>query len=67
MSRSNTFGKKRLIDKLYEGEYKNENVQVPENNNSSDKGSDKEVSDFLSSENTCDICFIQKQPTIHVL
>ena len=52
---------------LYEGEYKNENVQVPENNNSSDKESDKEVSDFLSSENSCDICFIQKQPTIHVL
>ena len=26
----NTFGKKRLIDKFYEGDYENENVQVPE-------------------------------------
>ena len=43
----NAFGKKRLIDKFYEGYDKNENAQVPENNNSSDKESDKEVSDFL--------------------
>ena len=46
--------KKRLIDKFYEGDYENENVQVPENNNSSDKESNKEVSDFLSSEDSCD-------------
>ena len=40
-------GKKRLIDKFYEGYNKNQNDQAPENNNSSDKESDKEVSDFL--------------------
>ena len=40
-------GKKRLIDKFYEGYDKNQNAQVPENNNSSDKESGKEVSDFL--------------------
>ena len=50
----NTFGKKRLIDKFYEGDDENENVQVPENNNSSDKESDRKVYDFLSSENSCD-------------
>ena len=34
----NTFGKKkRLIDKFYEGDYENENVQATENNNSSYK------------------------------
>ena len=49
----NTFGKKRLIDKFYEGNYENENVQVTESNNSSDKGSDREVSDFVSSEDSC--------------
>ena len=47
----NTFGKKRLIN---EGDYENENVQVPENNSSSDKESNREVSDFLSSEDSCD-------------
>ena len=46
--------KKRLIAKFYEGDYENENVQVPENNNSSDKKSKKEVSDFLSREDSCD-------------
>ena len=45
--------KKRLIDKFYEGNYENENVQVTESNNSSDKGSDREVSDFVSSEDSC--------------
>ena len=49
----NTFGKKRLIDKFYEGKYENENVQVTESNNSSDKGSDRQVSDFVSSEDSC--------------
>ena len=29
----NTFGKKRLVDKFYEGDNENKNVQVPENNN----------------------------------
>ena len=38
---------KKVIDKFYEGDDENENVQVPENNNSSDKGSDRGVSDFL--------------------
>ena len=46
--------KERLIDKFYEGDYENESVQVPENNNSSNKESNKEVSDFLSSEDSCD-------------
>ena len=44
---------KRLIDKFYEGDYENENVQVTENNNSSDKESDGKVSDFLSSDDSC--------------
>ena len=35
MNQINTFGRKRLVDKFYKGDYKNENVQVPENNNSS--------------------------------
>ena len=48
-------------------DYENENVQVPENNNSCDKESDREVSDFLSSEFSCDECFILKQPTRGVL
>ena len=69
----NTFEKKRLID---EGDYENENAQVPENNNSSDKESNREVSDFLSSEdsvmngylkNNETECFIQKQLTRDVL
>ena len=51
---------KRLIDKFYEGVYEKENVLVPENNDSSDKKSDREVSDFLSCEDCCDECFIQK-------
>ena len=42
----NTFGKNGLIDKFYEGDY--------ENSNSSDKEGDREVSDFLSSEDYCD-------------
>ena len=55
----NTFGKKkRLIDKFYEDDYENENVQATENNNSSYKESDSEVSsfeaNFLSSEDSCD-------------
>ena len=50
----NAFCKKRLIDKFYEGNYDNENVQVPENSNSSNKEGDREVSDFLSSEDYCD-------------
>ena len=49
-----TFGENRLIDQFYQVDYENENVQVPENNNSSDKESDKKVSDFLSSENPFD-------------
>ena len=43
----NTFGRKKVIDKFYEGDDENENVQVRENNNSSDKESDRGVSDFL--------------------
>ena len=54
LNRINTFGKKRLIDKFYEGDNENENVQVPEKNNSSENESDWEVSDFLSSEDSCD-------------
>ena len=46
--------KKRLIDKFHEGDYENENVQVLENNNSSNKESKREVSDFFSSEHSCD-------------
>ena len=46
--------KKRLIDKFYEGDYENENFQVPESNASSVKESNKEVSDFLSSEDSCE-------------
>ena len=46
MNQSNTFGKKRLIKKFYEGEYENKNVQVPENNNSSDKKSHLEFQTF---------------------
>ena len=51
---------KRLTDTFYEGGYEQENVLVPENNDSSDKKSDREVSDFLSCEDCCDECFIQK-------
>ena len=40
---------------------------MPENNNLCDKESDREVSDFLSSEDSCDECFILKQPTRGVL
>ena len=47
------FGKKRLIDKFYEGDYGNENVQVIENNNSSDNESNLDVSDFLFSKDSC--------------
>ena len=47
MNRSNTFGKKRLIEKFYEGDYENKNVQVPENNNSSDKKKSLGISDFM--------------------
>ena len=54
LNRINTFGKKRLIDKFYEGDNENENVQVPEKNNSSENESDWKVSDFLSSEDSCD-------------
>ena len=39
--------KKGPIDKFYEGGYENENVQVPENNNSSDRESDREFQIFL--------------------
>ena len=35
------------IDKFYEGGYEEENVQVPENNNSSDRESDREFQIFL--------------------
>ena len=49
--------------KFGEGDYENENIQLPENNNSSDKESDKDVSDFISGEDSCDECFIQKQST----
>ena len=49
----NNFGKKRLIDKFYEGDNEIENVQGPENNKLSDNEKDCEVSDFLSSEDTC--------------
>ena len=44
--------KKRLTDRFYEDD--NENENGPENNNSSDNESDWEVSDFLSSEDSCD-------------
>ena len=44
----------------YEGDYGNKNVQVPKNN-SSDKKSDSEVSDFLSSEDSCDASFRSSQ------
>ena len=44
----------KLNWKIYEGGKENENVQVPENNNSSDKESNWEVSDFFSSEDSCD-------------
>ena len=50
----NTFGKKRLIDKFYEGDCENENAQVTENNNSSDKESDMDVSGFLFSKDSCE-------------
>ena len=56
LNRINTFGKSGLIDKFYESENENENVQVPEKNNSSDNESDWEVSDFLSSKDSCDEC-----------
>ena len=39
--------KKGPIDKFYEGGYEEENVQVPENNNSSDRESDREFQIFL--------------------
>ena len=54
LNQINTFGTKRLIDKFCEGDNKNENVQVPEKKNSSDNESDWEVSDILSSEDSCD-------------
>ena len=38
---------KRQIDKFYESDHESENVQVPENKNSSDKETDWEFSDFL--------------------
>ena len=71
----NTFGKTRLIDKFYQGDYENENTQVTENNSSA-KESDMDVSDFLFSKDSCDEwlsrnyeteCFIQKQLTKDVL
>ena len=37
MNRSNVFGKKRFIDKFYEDNYGNKNVQVPKNNSSDKK------------------------------
>ena len=41
---------------FYEGEdeNKNENFQVSQNNNLTDKESDREVSDFLPSKDSCD-------------
>ena len=48
----NTFHGKRLFDKFYDEE--NKNVQVLEKNNSSDNERYWEVSDFLSSEDSCD-------------
>ena len=54
LNRINTFGKKRLIDKFYEGDDGKENIQVPEKSNSSDKESDWEVFDVLSSEDSGD-------------
>ena len=50
----NKFGKKRFIDKFYEGYYENENAQVTEKHNSSDKESAMDVSDFLFSKDSCD-------------
>ena len=47
----NTFHEKRLFDKFYDEE--NKNVQVLEKNNSSDNERYWEVSDFLSSEDSC--------------
>ena len=51
----NRLGKKRLLDKFYQGDCENENVQVPENNNSSDK---KRPGKFL-------IFFLMKIPLIN--
>ena len=56
--------KKRLIDKIYESDYENENVQVPENNNSSNKESGSEVLDFLSSEDSCNVSFRSSQQEV---
>ena len=39
--------KKGPSDKFYGGGYEEENVQVPENNNSSDRESDREFQIFL--------------------
>ena len=54
----NRLGKKRLLDKFYQGDCENENVQVPENNNSSDNG-------YVKNYET--ECFIQKQRISGVL
>ena len=56
--------KKRLIDKIYESDHENENVQVPENNNSSNKESGREVLDFLFSEDYCNISFRSSQQEV---
>ena len=58
LNQINTFGRKRLIDKFYKGDCENENVQVPENSNSSNDESYWEVSDFLSSNDSCDECLL---------
>ena len=55
-SESDDFSITKLNWKIYEGGKENQNVQVPENNNSSDKESNWEVSDFFSSEDSCDEC-----------
>ena len=50
-----------LIDMLYDGDDENENIQGPENDNSRNNESDWEVSNFLSSEDSCDECSVQKR------
>ena len=47
---------KKLIDKFYDCDDEEKNVQVSENSNSSDKENDGEVSSFISHEDSCGKC-----------
>ena len=53
-SKSNNSNITKLNLKFYEGDKENKNVHMPENNNSNDTKSELEVSNFFTSEDSCD-------------